>query len=241
MATLAEIRTKLKAGANNTNNSKAKRKLHPWEKERADKLNELIKKLKCGEHIQNRTLKTWLWPSEYAELESSWSAQKNIRNELIDKPAEIKEYEELLKKALFTYNKAEGFSTQRKSAAAKKLFNKADTQFEQLLEYLQEIIEAEPALSSWFDRDAEWTADSQLSIDPVGIPRVITSRSANNQTGNKPHNKLSKAEVKIQVLERALNAQLHEEVGDISFTPAQQKRLQQLLLLPEDREEGFLY
>ena len=247
MATLAEIRTKLKAGANNINNSNPKRKLESYETERADKLKGLIAKLKCGEHIQNRTLQTWLWASEYAMLASDWNEQKNIRSELTNKPVEVKEYEERLKKALFTYNKAEGLSIRMKHTAAKKLFGKADRQFEQLLEYLQEIIEAEPSLRSWFDRDTEWTADSQISIDPIGIPRVITSRSANNQTGNKPHNKLSKAQVKIQVLESALNTQLyapdtyfkHPNASNESTKTSPSNKLAELLKLPEDRKDDF--
>lgn len=247
MATLAEIRAKLKAGNNSANNSQPKRKLQSYENERAEKLKELIAKLKRGEHVQNRTLQTWLWASEYAMLASGWNEQKNIRIELADKPTEVREYEERLKKALFTYNKAEGLSTRKKHTAAKKLFGEADRQFEQLLEYLQEIIEAEPSLRTWFDRDAEWTADSQISLDSVGIPRVITSRSANNQMGNKPHNKLSKAQVKIQVLETALNTQLyapdtyfkHPNASNESAKPSPSSKLTELLKLPEDREDDF--
>ena len=247
MATLTEIRAKLKAGNSNANNSQPKRKLEPYENERAEKLKELIAKLKRGEHVQNRTLQTWLWASEYAMLASDWNEQKNIRSELADKPVEVKEYEELLKKALFTYNKAEGLSIRKKHTAAKKLFGKADMQFEQLLEFLQEIIEAEPSLRSWFDRDTEWTADSQISLDTVGIPRVITSRSANNQTGNKPHNKLSKGQVKIQVLETALNTQLcapdtyfkHPNASTESTKNSPSSKLAELLKLPEDREDDF--
>lgn len=247
MATLAEIRAKLKAGADNINNIKPKRKLESYENERADKLKELIAKLKRGEHVQNRTLQTWLWTGEYAMLASDWNEQKSIRNELINKPTEVREYEEHLKKALFTYNKAEGLSARKKHTAAKKLFGKADAQFEQLLEFLQEIIEAEPSLRSWFDRDTEWTADSQISLDAVGIPRVITSRSANNQTGNKPHNKLCIREVKIQVLETAHNTQLyapdtyfkHPTINIASNKPSPSSKLAELLKLPEDREDDF--
>ena len=247
MATLAEIRAKLKAGEYTATNNKPKRRLESYENERADKLRELIAKLKRGEHVQNRTLQTWLWASEYLTLESSWNEQKNIRSELTDKPIEVKEYEERLKKALFTYNKGEGLSIRKKNAAAKKLFGKADRQFEQLLEFLQEIIEAEPSLRSWFDRDTEWTVDSQISIDPIGIPRVITSRSANNQTGNKPHNKLSKAQVKTQVLESALNTQLyapdtyfkHPNASNESTKTSPSSKLAELLKLPEDREDDF--
>ena len=76
MATLTEIRAKLKAGNSNANNSQPKRKLEPYENERAEKLKELIAKLKRGEHVQNRTLQTWLWASEYAMLASDWNEQK---------------------------------------------------------------------------------------------------------------------------------------------------------------------
>jgi hypothetical protein len=35
----------------------------------------------------------------------------------------------------------------------------------------------------WFDRDTAWTADSSISIDPVGVPRVVTSKSLDAQGG----------------------------------------------------------
>lgn len=247
MATLAEIRAKLKTGAYAVANDKPKQKLESYENERAEKLRELIAKLKRSEHVQNRLLENWLWPAEYLAIADTWNEQKSIRNELTDKPTEVREYEERLKKALFTYNKAEGLSTRKKHTAAKKLFGKADTQFEQLLEFLQEIIEAEPSLRSWFDRDTDWTADSQISLDTVGIPRIITSRSANNQTGNKPHNKLSIREVKIQVLENALNTQLyapdtyfkHPNAQNLPYQITLSSKLAELLKLPEDREDDF--
>ena len=41
--------------------------------------------------MQNRQLKTWLSEDEYAQIEAEWQEQFELREELKDKPSEIKE------------------------------------------------------------------------------------------------------------------------------------------------------
>ena len=61
--------------------------------EQAKRLNKLVAiadKLKRGENVQNRQLQTWLSEEEYQQLEYEWQEQLELRNELKDKPSDLK-------------------------------------------------------------------------------------------------------------------------------------------------------
>jgi hypothetical protein len=97
----------------------------------------LLAKLEAGEHVQNRTLKTWLTDDEYQLLITGWDTQKQLRDELNSKPEQLIDYEHLLKLADFTYNKAEAYSNKGKHSAAKLLFSKADRHYEKAIKHLR--------------------------------------------------------------------------------------------------------
>ena len=88
-----------------------------------EKLNGMLDELRRGENMQNRRLATWLTEAEYEVFKSDWESQQQIREELNDKPDELKRYEDKLKQAIFNYNRAEGYSTKGKHSTAKKFFN----------------------------------------------------------------------------------------------------------------------
>ena len=70
---------------------------------------------------KNRRQSTWLTEEEYESFESDWESQQQIREELRDKPDKIKRYEDKLKKAIFHYSRAEGYSIKGKHSTAKKI------------------------------------------------------------------------------------------------------------------------
>jgi hypothetical protein len=195
---LKSLRNKLKQQA--AQNSP---KLSDKERKRLSKLEGILEQLKREKNVQNRKLQLWLTEDEYAEFENEWQSQIELREELKDKPDEIKEYEEILKKALFEYNKAEGYSTRGHRESARKFHASAQKHFEGVLERLQEIIHANPNLQVWFDRRLDFNAESHLSIDPISIPRVITSRSLDNLS--KDSRIFTKKEVKTNIVERAID------------------------------------
>ena len=80
------------------------------EAKRLKKLEAIADKLERGENVQNRQLQTWLSKEEYQELEYDWQEQLELRDELKDKPRELKRYEEKLKQATFNYNRAEDYN-----------------------------------------------------------------------------------------------------------------------------------
>lgn len=170
------------------------------------KLRGLLTRLKQEKNVQNRELRTWLSADGYAQYKEEWAAQKDLRDELRDKPAEIIEYERRLKLANFTYNRAERFSQQGKHAAAKKLFAQSDTEFESVLTHLQEIVYSNPNLCIWFDRDTTWGINSANSLHPSQVPQVVTSKSPQNRakSGGMLRRKMSKRATKIEGIEREL-------------------------------------
>ena len=119
------------------------------------KLKTLFERLESGKDVQNRDLRRWLSVEEYADYEYDCKTQVELRNELKNKPNAVTEYEVRLRKATFAYNKGEGASLRSNSKAAQKHFAQADTLFERLHVYLDEIIAADAGLRDWFDRDLD--------------------------------------------------------------------------------------
>ena len=181
----------------------SRRELTAEETKRLNKLEAIAEKLKRGENVQNRQLQTWLSEEEYEQLECEWKEQLELRNELKDKPSDLKRYEEKLKQATFNYNRAEGYSSKGKRNTAKKFYNKSESLCEDALEILQEILHSDSSLRVWFDRDISFEVGGDLSADIVSLPRLVTSRS---------HEKLSddsrltsRQSVKLAVVERAIH------------------------------------
>ena len=173
------------------------------EAKRLKKLEAIADKLERGENVQNRQLQTWLSKEEYQELEYDWQEQLELRDELKDKPRELKRYEEKLKQATFNYNRAEGYSSKGKHSTAKKFYNKSESLCEDALEILQEILHYDSSLRVWFDRDISFDVGSDLSADIVSLPRLVTSRS--NEKLSDDSRLTSKQSVKLAAVERAMH------------------------------------
>ena len=173
--------------------------LSKTEQNRLAKLNAMLDELRRGENVQNRRLGTWLTEAEYEGFESDWESQQQIREELNDKPDELKRYEDKLKKAIFNYSRAEGYSTKGKHSTAKKFYNSSESLCEDALEILQEIVAADASLQMWFDRGLNFGHGSLVDAQLGNLPRVVTSRSSDRQTTDS--RLMSKREVKIATVE----------------------------------------
>ena len=112
-------------------------KLSKTEQNRLVKLNRMLDELRRGENVQNRRLATWLTEVEYESFESDWESQQQIREELKDKPDELKRYEDKLKKAIFHYSRAEGYSAKGKHSTAEKFYDSSESHCEDALEILK--------------------------------------------------------------------------------------------------------
>ena len=176
------------------------------------KLDGILDELRRGENVQNRRLATWLTEVEYEGFESDWESQLQIREELRDKPYELKRYEDKLKKAIFNYCRAEGYSTKGKQSTAKKFYNSSESLCEDAFEILQELVDADASLHMWFDRGLDFGHGSLVDASLGNLPRVITSRSLDRQTTDS--RLMSKRPVKIAAVEWAISALLAVEPVD---------------------------
>jgi hypothetical protein len=193
---------------------------------RKARLEDFLGRLQSGLAVSNRELKTWLGEQAFSEYTSECARQSELRKELRDKPSAVKEYDWRLKRALFVYNKAEGAAAKGKRDAAKRFHAQAEQLFEHALEYLQEVIGSNPSLCVWFDRDTEWSVDGDAGIDPIAIPRVVTSRSLDNRGGGILVMVLSKTDIKIAAVERAL-AEIADDASE-AIEPEQDQSNQRL-------------
>ena len=153
--------------------------------------------------MQNRQLQTWLSEDEYSQIEEEWQEQLEFREELKDKPSDLKRYEAKLREATFNYNRAEGYSSKGKHNTAKTFYNKSESLCEDALEILQEILHSDSTLRVWFDRDISFEVGGDLSADMVSLPRLVTSRS--NEKLSDDNRLRSKQSVKLAVVERAMH------------------------------------
>jgi hypothetical protein len=177
--------------------------LHKSDEARLAKLHDLLDRLRRGEIVQNRQLQTWLGEQGYKEYEDSWSNTLDQRNLLSRKSGAVIEYEELLKKAILLYNRGETAS-QRGVRSARQLHAKAQTAFERALLYLEEQLSIDPSLQIWLDRQCDFTASNYPSLDPFSVPRAITSRSLDNQSGPISEKIDSKRQCKIRAVEAVI-------------------------------------
>ena len=114
--------------------------LSKTEQNRLAKLNAMLDELRRAANVQNRRLATWLTEDEYESFESDWESQQQIREELRDKPDELRRYENKLHQATFNNNEAERFRKKGNKDKATELRNLSNTQCEEALEILQEIV-----------------------------------------------------------------------------------------------------
>ena len=180
-----------------------RRELTIEETKRLNKFNAIADKLKREENEQNRQLETWLSDEEYEQLEYKWQEHLKLRNELKDKPSNLKRYEEKLEQATFNYNRADSYSSKGKHFNAKKFCDKSERLCEEALEILQEILHCDSSLRVWFDRDISFEVVGDLSADIVSLPRLVTSRSHERLSNN--GRLTSKQSVKLAVVERAMH------------------------------------
>jgi len=173
------------------------------EERRLSRLEAIAAKLRRGENVQNRQLQTWLSDDEYEQIAAEWDTQKLFREELKDKPSELKRYEDKLKEAIIMRNRSEAYHRKGKKTAAYKLDRKCESLCEDALEILQEIVAADASLQIWFDRHLDFEHGSLIDASLGNLPRLVTSRSIEKLSNDS--RLVKKINVKISVVERAID------------------------------------
>ena len=200
---------------------------------RIRKLEAVLDRLNRQEIVQNRQLQALLSDDGYARYLDDCRMQRDVRETLLDKPAEVKEYEKRLKKAMFAHSKGDAASGRGQSQAGQKLLHNAQHQFERALEYLSEAIAQDPGLQMWFDRDLDSENVAGTRLSPQNMPQVVTSRSSRNRDGGYKSIKRSIREIKIAAVENELKLMVGDGPAAISkdeaTVAARTNRLKKLL------------
>jgi hypothetical protein len=205
-----DFRTRLAEAEAAANAKRTKRTLTADEQRTLHALQDMQSKLEQKKTVQNRRLQTWLTDEQYASIDELWQSQKDLRDHLKDKPDAIKEYEERLRVAIFHDNKANGYRRRGNTQAAEQMRNKSVDALEDLLERYAEMIDQDQSLRAWFDRELDWGHGGNATADLASVPRPITSTSA-QANGSLMDNKITKRELKQQVVERAIDALIYEQ------------------------------
>lgn len=173
-----------------------------------------LEALKNNQRLSMRRIRNILSKTELLDLEQSWSDEKESRQ--IRKPAEIREYQKLLKLGCIFYGKMEKYShgSSKNTRLSNKFANKADSTFDVAIDYIQEAVRANSEISIWLDRDVF----TEASCCSVGIPRVIGSKNAECLVKQKrPYPKLSKREITIEFLEIKLRDLVDEPFENLEM------------------------
>lgn len=184
----------------------------------------LIHRLETGQTVSSWALRYSLTKNEIKAMQDAWNEELESRKAA--KPTEVKRYEKLLQKACLYYAMMERYSSviPKKPNLTKQYANKADSAFEAAIEYLREIAKCSD-IQMWMDRDVF----GEISWDPISIPRVIGSKSAECLNKSKtPYPTIAKREIKIQVLQEAIkkleNKTLEEFMVDPPPIPIKRNR-----------------
>jgi hypothetical protein len=184
------------------NKTNPRRTLTADEQRRLSKLEAIADRLKRGENVQNHQLQTWLSQDEYEQVDIEWQEQLELREELKDKPDELKRYEDKLKEAIMMRNRSDAYHRKGRKPAAYKLDSKCESLCEDALEILQEIVATDANLQIWFDRHLDFEHGSLIDASLCNLPRLVTSRSIEKLSDDS--RLVKKIDVKIGVVERAI-------------------------------------
>lgn len=183
------------------------------ENKRHEKLKAMLTRLQAGRDVQNRDMKTWLGRAEYAAYEAAWQEQLKLRDELASKPEAVKQYEVRFRDARLLENRADGYATKGNLRQARAFRAKSEAAYERLLEFVQELVQADASLHEWFDRIPDTDAENAPSLIAECMPHVVSSRSLNRTIAHhRSHSLKSKRDVKREALEAALGEYQDKQV-----------------------------
>lgn len=162
-----------------------------------EKIRGLLLLIESGKDVSRRRLHRAIGATALAKMERAWRKEVRTRDE---KPAQIVEYARRLGIALRKYGKADLHSS-RGSDKARRLFEVAESDFENAIEYLTEVVQRQPDLRIWIDRDVGF-GNPYIELSPAAMPYPIWSKSSYARKSALP--KRAIRDFKREALEEAL-------------------------------------
>jgi hypothetical protein len=214
MATLQEIRKKLQQSK-----QQADVVLTPTQtKAKLKRIKELLARLKKGEDITRRDLKSVLTEQQWKDFEQANSYMDVDYTEVVERPQELNAYMEKMKQGDFYHARAESTPvtdrTRRgnnNSTGRQRLYTKAESCYEDAVMYLCSLLDGNDArlaqeIRLWLDRDVDTRVGYEPSIDPQGVPRIRGSRSKHSDSTKSVNKYEIKRQNKKEALENAISA-----------------------------------
>jgi len=217
MSKLSEIRNKLQQAQQAKSNAVAE--LDPKLKaKRLKRLKELLTRLKKGEDITRRDLRSVLTEQQWEDFEQANSYMDVDYTEVVERPQELNAYMEKIKQGDFYHARAESTPvtdrTRRgnnNSTGRQRLYTKAEVCYEDAVMYLCSLLDGNDArlaqeIRLWLDRDVDTRVGYEPSIDPQGVPRIRGSRSKHSDSTKSANKYEVKKQNKKEALENAISA-----------------------------------
>ncbi|KPN76363.1 hypothetical protein AEA42_13730 [Shewanella sp. Sh95] len=147
------------------------------------KLESHIVKLQAGSQVTQRDLKAVLTSEEIEQMNGEWEAEKSIREHKEELWEQLSDYADMLDKADKVNNRYEKLSANASAPVNDKiaLWNKTQSMYEKAFERLQELLCEDASLQVCLDRNVDFSAGSEPSLDAIGAPRYCFSRSEHAQ------------------------------------------------------------
>lgn len=152
---------------------------------RIKRLQTLIERINDGEDVARRDLKLALTADEWKDYEASVEQSRSMKKFILEVPAELKKYAQLLKKADFLHDRAEAMARNGNPNVRKRLFEQSEAEYGKAFEFLGEALRISPEIVMWLDREFSLTPEKNCSPVPASVPRLITSVSGYREKGCK--------------------------------------------------------
>src|ERR1700733_1584296 len=165
------------------------------------RLENLLERLECDSEVSLRDFKNAISREDFQNYEPMLKQRRTFAPTTGSGSAE---YNRLFAKGMFFYNKGEG--AQKNAKLSSKYHSQAEKYFEMALEQLEADVHLDPSIAMDYDRSLD---RFNLSLSPVGMPRLRSSKSLDNQVSDS--RLLDKRKVKIQVLKEAIVKAKSEE------------------------------
>ena len=194
MPTLEEIRKRIQQSQQEKNAVAVSQLSTTEKKRRLKRLKELLARLKRGDDITRRDLKSILTEEQWNDYEQANQYLSVDYLEGIERPQELDVYLEKIKQADFYHARASSTPTTERSridsrnrSGRLRLYHQAEACYEDAVMYLCGVLDGHDVqlaqeLRLWLDRDIDTDIEKRPSADPQSVPRIKGSRSIHSET-----------------------------------------------------------
>lgn len=144
------------------------------------RLERYLVKLKSGEKVNERDLKSVLTPAEIKSIQQDWENAQGFKQSVKDMGKELSSYTKMLHTADKIYGIAENHSNLPVSKRT-GLYHKAEKHYERALEHLDEILASNPGVEIALDRSVSFDLKDASTPSSADVPRYVFSRAHHTQ------------------------------------------------------------